>query len=241
MDVKSAFLNAILHEKAYVEQPKGFKDPHFSNHVYKLNKALYELKQAPWAWYERLTNFLIEKSYKRGGVDKKLFIMHFNTDIIFTQIYIDDIVFSSTSSSKVQEFQMREEFDMSMVGELNFFLCLQVKQIESRIFIAQSKYAKNLVKRFGLEKAKHFNTQMSTTLKLSKDEIRVSVDPTLYRSMIDSLLYLTASCPNICYSVGVCARYQSHPKESHIKQLRESLDMLVELLIMEFGILKILI
>ena len=130
MDVKSAFLNGILHEEAYVEQLKGFQDPHFPNHVFKLNKALYDLKQALRAWYEILTNFLIEKGYKRGGVDKTLFIMHFDTGVIITQINVDDIVFSSTSPSKVQEFaiQMKEEFEMIMVGELNFFLGLQFKQ-----------------------------------------------------------------------------------------------------------------
>ena len=111
MDVKSAFLNGILHEEAFVEQPKGFKNLHFPNHVYKLNKALYKLKQALRAWYERLTNFLIEKCYKRGGVDKILFIVHFDTSIIITQIYIDDIVFGSTSPSKVEFVnQIREEF-----------------------------------------------------------------------------------------------------------------------------------
>ena len=101
MEVKSAFLNSILHEEAYVRQPKGFEDPHFLNHVYKLNKALYGLKQGLHAWYERLTNFLTEKGYKRGVVDKTLFIMHFDTSIIIAQVYVDDIVFSSTSPSKV--------------------------------------------------------------------------------------------------------------------------------------------
>ena len=172
MDVKSALLSGILHKEAFVEQPKGFENPHFPNHVYNLNKALYGLKQAPQAWYERLTNFLIEKGYKRGGVDKTPFIMHFDTSIIIAQIYVNDIVFCSTSTSKVQEFvsQMREEFEMSMVSKLNFLLGLQVKQIESGVFISQSKYAKNLVKRFNLEKAKNFKTPMSTMLKLSKHE-----------------------------------------------------------------------
>ena len=131
-------------------------------------------------------------------------------------------MFGSTSPSKVKEFvnQMRDEFEMSMVGELNFFLGLQVKQTKSGIFISQSKYAKNLVQRFGLQKAKHFKTPMSMTLKLSRDETRVSVDPTLYRSMIGSLLNLTASHPDICYSAGVCAKYQSDPKESHITTVK---------------------
>ena len=103
---------------------------------------------------------------------------------------------------------------MSMAGELTHFLGLQVKQHESGIFISQ--YVINLVKQFGLETAKYFKTPMSTTLKLSKDENGVSVDPTLYRSMIGSLLYLIASHPDISYNIGVCARYQAHLKESHV-------------------------
>ena len=99
-DIKSAFLNGILHEETYVEQPKGFEDSYFPYHVYKLNKALYGLKQASRAWYERKTNILIEKEYKRGGVDKTLFIKHFKS-IIIAQIYVDDIVFGCTSQPKV--------------------------------------------------------------------------------------------------------------------------------------------
>ena len=116
--------------------------------------------------------------------------------------------------------QMKSEFEMSMVGELNFFLGLQVRQMEGGIFVSQSKYAKNLVKKFGLESAKQVSTPMSTTLKLTKDENGVKVDTTLYRSMIGSLLYLTASRPDICYSVGVCARYQSNPMESHVSAVK---------------------
>jgi len=222
MDVKSAFLNGFLNEEAYVEQPKGFEDPHFPNHVYKLKKALYGLKQAPRAWYERLTSFLVEKGYKRGGVDKTLFIKHFKTGMIIAQIYVDDIVFGSTSQGKVDEFvsQMTKEFEMSMVGELSYFLGLQVKQLKEGIFITQAKYAKNLVKRFGLEGSKHMTTPMGTNIKLTKDEEGVSVDPTLYRSMIGSLLYLTASRPDICFSVGVCARYQANPKETHLAAVK---------------------
>ncbi|KAL5538242.1 hypothetical protein UlMin_046026 [Ulmus minor] len=100
-----------------------------------------------------------------------------------------------------------------MVGELNYFLGLQVKQKEDGMFITQAKYAKNLVKKFGLENAKIYNTPMSTTVKISKDDSGISVDSKLYRSMIGSLLYLTASRPDLCYSVGVCARFQSDPKE----------------------------
>ena len=186
MDVKSAFLNEILNEKLYVEQPKGFEDPHHPHHVYRLKKALYGLKQKPRAWYERLTNFLIDKGYERRGVDKTLFINKDMSDIIIAQIYVDDIVFCSTSNSKLDAFvnQMKNEFEMSMVGELTYFLGLQVKQMNEGIFISQSKYAKNLMKKFGLENAKCVKTPMGTNDKLSKEENGVYVDLTLFRKFV---------------------------------------------------------
>ena len=115
---------------------------------------------------------------------------------------------------------MQSEFEMSMVGELTYFLGLQVKQMEDSIFLSQSKYAKNIVKKFGLESASHKRTPAPTHLKLSKDEKGVDVDQSLYRSMIGSLLYLTASRPDIAFAVGVCARYQADPKVSHLNQVK---------------------
>jgi hypothetical protein len=222
MDVKSAFLNGFLQEEVFVEQPKGFVDAHHPNHVYRLKKALYGLKQAPRGWYERLTQFLVNNDYIRGSVDKTLFIKKDNDELFIAQIYVDDIVFGSTNNIKVQQFVdvMSHEFEMSLVGELSYFLGLQIRQMNDGIFITQAKYAKNLVKRFGLEKAKHCDTPMSTTLKLSKDASGKSVEQTLYRAMIGSLLYLTASRPDISFSVGVCARYQSDPKESHLSSVK---------------------
>jgi hypothetical protein len=218
MDVKSAFLNGYLHEEVYVEQPKGFIDSSFPEHVYKLKKALYGLKQAPRAWYERLTEFLINNGYVRGGIDQTLFVKKNLKEIMIAQIYVDDIVFGGTSDQMVEQFvqHMRSEFEMSLVGELTYFLGLQIKQAEDTIFISQSKYAKSIVKKFGLENATHKRTPAATHIKLSKDENGVDVDQCLYRSMIGSLLYLTASRPDIAFAVGVCARYQANPKTSHL-------------------------
>ena len=222
MDVKSAFLNGFLQEEVFVEQPKGFVDAHHPNHVYRLKKALYGLKQAPRAWYERLTQFLVDNDYTRGSIDKTLFIKRNNDELFIAQIYVDDIVFGSTNNTKVQQFVdvMSHEFEMSLVGELSYFLGLQIRQLDDGIFITQAKYAKNLVKKFGLDKVKHCDTPMSTTLKLSKDASGKSVDQTLYRGMIGSLLYLTTSRPDISFSVRVCARYQSDPKESHLSSVK---------------------
>ena len=111
---------------------------------------------------------------------------------------------------------MKKEFEMSMVGELTFFLGLQVKQKKEGIFVSQEKYARNIVKKFGLDSKKHASTPMSSSTKLNVDSFGVEVSPTLYRSIIGSLLYLTASRPDIAFSVGVCARYQAAPKESHL-------------------------
>ena len=107
---------------------------------------------------------------------------------------------------------MKEMLEMSMVGELTNFLGLQVKQANSRIYINQAKYTRNLVKRFGLDKAAHARTPMAANAKLTSDPSSKSVDVTLYRSMIGCLLYLTASRPDIAFNVGVCSRFQSNPK-----------------------------
>ncbi|KAG9450333.1 hypothetical protein H6P81_010298 [Aristolochia fimbriata] len=225
MDVKSAFLNGYLSEEVYVEQPKGFSDPKYPDHVYRLSKALYGLKQAPRAWYERLSKFLCSTGFVRGGVDKTLFIKKKEQELTIAQIYVDDIIFGSTSEQGVKRFvrDMQGEFEMSMMGELAYFLGFQVKQKEDGIFISQEKYAKNLVKKFDLGESKAMRTPMSTTAYVTKDEEGIPADPSMYRSMIGSLLYLTVSRPDISYSVGVCARYQSSPKESHVKLARRIL------------------
>jgi hypothetical protein len=164
MDVKNAFLNGVLQEEVYVEQSKGFQDPHHPHHVYKLKKALYGLKQAPRAWYERLTTYLLAKGFTRGQADRTLFIRNQGTHKLIAQIYVDDIIFGATLDSLAHEFseEMKQEFEMSMIGELNYFLGLQVKQTTEGIFISQSKYAKDLVKRFGLDGKSHARTPMST-------------------------------------------------------------------------------
>ncbi|KAH9751651.1 Integrase catalytic domain-containing protein [Citrus sinensis] len=218
MDVKSAFLNGYILEEVYVKQPPGFENEKFPNHVYKLLKALYGLKQAPRAWYDRLKNFLLENDFSIGKADTTLFVKHKNQDILIVQIYVDDIIFCSTNELLCKEFSlcMSKEFEMSMMGELKYFLGLQIKQSEEGIFINQAKYVKDLLKRFGIDDSKTKNTPMSTTTKLDKDEKGKEVDIKMYRGMIGSLLYLTASRPDIMFSVCLCARFQSCPKESHL-------------------------
>ncbi|GJW26112.1 putative ribonuclease H-like domain-containing protein [Tanacetum coccineum] len=180
MDVKSAFLYGTIDEEVYVSQPPGFVDPDHPNKVYKVVKALYGLHQAPRAWYATLSTFLEKHGYKRGTIDKTLFIRRNKKDIMLVQVYVDDIIFGSTNKSWCDEFEalMQSRFQMSSMGELTFFLGLQVKQNKGGIFISQDK------------------------------------------SMIGSLMYLTASRPDIMYAVCVCSRFQVTPKISHLNAVK---------------------
>ena len=199
MDVKSAFLNVMLQEEVYVEQPKGFVDPYKPNDVYKLKRALYGLKQAPQAWYDKLTSYLTKNEFKRGNADSTLFIRKDKKHFVVAQVYVDHIVFGYIDENLATSFadEMKKMFEMSMMGELTYFLGLQMKQIDKGIYINQAKYAKNLIKRFGLENVAHARTPMAISTKLGIDLAGQPIDITLYRSMIGCLLYLTTSCPDI--------------------------------------------
>nr|GEY56057.1 retrovirus-related Pol polyprotein from transposon TNT 1-94 [Tanacetum cinerariifolium] len=172
MDVKSAFLNGFINEEVYVAQPLGFIDFEKPDHVYKLKKALYDLKQAPKDWYDRLKSFLIKHEYKMGMVDNTLFTKKKSSNLMIVQIYVDDIIFGSTCQDMCDEFSkiMLDEFKMSMMGELIFFFGLQIKQIEDGIFLNQSKYIKEMLKKFGLEDSKPMKTPCPPILNSLKIE-----------------------------------------------------------------------
>ena len=141
MDVKSAFLNGKLEEEVYVAQPPGFEDPKNPDKVFRLKKALYGLKQAPWAWYDTLKEFLMKKGFKPGSLDPTLFTKSYDKELFVCQIYVDDIIFGCTDKRYSDEFayMMGEEYQMSMMGELKFFIGIQICQQRNGIFISQEK------------------------------------------------------------------------------------------------------
>ncbi|KAJ9547998.1 hypothetical protein OSB04_020541 [Centaurea solstitialis] len=200
MDVKSAFLYGTIDEEVYVSQPPGFEDPKYPDKVYKLRKALYGLHQAPRAWYDTLSSYLLENKFERGVIDKTLFIKRTKTDMLLVQIYVDDIIFGSTRDDMCKEFEelMHKKFKMSSMGELTFFLGLHVKQ----------------------KADEPASTPMETHKHLIADVEGEEVDVHHYRSMIGSLMYLTASRPDIMFAICVCARYQVRPKESHLHAVK---------------------
>ncbi|GJR98943.1 putative ribonuclease H-like domain-containing protein [Tanacetum coccineum] len=191
MDVKSAFLYGTIEEEVYVTQPPGFKDPDHPDKVYKVVKALYGLHQAPRAWYETLANYLLGNRFKRGKIDQTLFIKKQKGDILLVQVYVDDIIFGSTNKELLQ-------------------------QKEDGIFISQDKYVAKILKKFNNTDVKSASTPVDLEKPLVKDGDADDVDVHLYRSTIGSLMYLTASRPDIMFAVCACARFQVTSKTSHL-------------------------
>ncbi|GJW49134.1 retrovirus-related pol polyprotein from transposon TNT 1-94 [Tanacetum coccineum] len=201
MDVKTAFLNGLLKEEVYVAQPDGFVDPDNPDKVYRLRKALYGLKQDPRAWYDELSNFLMSKGFTKGTIDPTLFTIKYGEDILLVQIYVDDIIFGSTNPKFSKRFKklMHSRFEMSLMGEMKFFLGLQIHQSP---------------------RGQSIGTPMATKPKLDADLSGEPVDQTDYRSKIGSLMYLTSSRPDIVQAVCYCARYQARPTEKHLKEVK---------------------
>ncbi|GJS25008.1 putative ribonuclease H-like domain-containing protein [Tanacetum coccineum] len=184
---------STIEEEVYVSQPSGFMDPYFPNRVYKVEKALYGLHQAPRAWYETLSNYLLENGFRRGTIDKTLFIKKIKNNILLIQVYVDDIIFGSTKKSLSTEFEqlMHKRFQISSMGELTFFLGLQTA-----------------------------STPMEAHKPLSKNADGTDVDVHLYRSMIGLLMYLTSSRLDIMFAVCACLRFQIQPKASHMHAVK---------------------
>jgi hypothetical protein len=193
----------------------------------KRHKALYGLKQAPRAWYEWLRDFLTQNGFKIGKAGSTLFTRKVDKDLFIYQIYIDDIIFGSTNQSFCDEFSkiMIDRFEMSMMGELMFFLGFQIKQLEDETFLSQ--YTHDILKKFGMDKAKPIKTLMGINEHLDLDMGGKLMDQKVYYSMIGSLLYLCASRPNIMLSVCMCARFQAAPKECHMRVVKRIMRYLV--------------
>nr|GEX62713.1 hypothetical protein [Tanacetum cinerariifolium] len=192
MDVKTAFLNGNLREEVYVSQPDMFVDQDNPNHVYKLKKALYGLKQAPRAWYDMLSSFLLSQDFSKGSVDPTLFIRRNSNNLLL----------------------------MSMMGKISFFLGLQISQSPKGMFINQSKYVLESLKKYGFKSCDPVDTPMVEKSKLDEDKEGKAVDLSHYRSMIDTLLYLIASRPDLQFAICMCARYQGRPTEKHLHAVK---------------------
>jgi transposase InsO family protein len=225
MDVKSAFLNGVLQEQVYVEQPPGFVLRGHENKVLHLVKALYGLRQAPRAWYSKLDSSLVELGFQRSSYEHAVYLRGSGDRRLVVGVYVDDLVITGGNNDDISKFkeEMKSKFQMSDLGFLHYYLGLEVTQSEAGITICQSAYAAKILESAGLAGCNPSHTPMEPRLKLSKQSSAPAVDPTRYRSIVGSLRYLVNSRPDLAYAVGYISRFMEKPTTEHLTAVKRIL------------------
>ncbi|BBH04777.1 BURP domain-containing protein, partial [Prunus dulcis] len=211
LDVKSAFLNGILEEEVYIDQPEGFVVKGSESKVYKLYKALYGLKQAPRAWYSEIDGYFAECGFTKSQSEATLYVKtRGDASILIVSIYVDDIVYTGNNQAMLEEFKqdMMEKYEMIDLGLLHHFLGMGVVQTPTSIFLHQRKYASTLLSRFGLSDCK--------PVAIPLDDGSGSTNEEQYRKIVGSLLYLTATRPDIMFATSLLARFMHCPTTKHL-------------------------
>ncbi|KAE8684274.1 hypothetical protein F3Y22_tig00111146pilonHSYRG00032 [Hibiscus syriacus] len=228
MDVKSVFLNGVLEEELYIQQPSGYEVKGHEDKVLKLKKALYGLKQAPRAWNSRIDKYFQENGFNKCPYEHALYIKIKDEDILIVCLYVDDLIFTGSNPSMFNEFKdvMMKEFEMTYMGLMAYYLGIEVKQQNDGIFISQESYAKEILKKFKMENCKPISTPTEYGIKMTKHEEGESVDPTFFKSLVGSLRYLTCTRPDILHAVGLVSRYMESPTTTHFKAAKRILRYL---------------
>ncbi|KAM0989066.1 hypothetical protein FF1_013044 [Malus domestica] len=228
MDVKFAFLNRVLEEEVYIQQPSGYEIKGHEDKVLKLKKALYGLKQEPQAWNSRIDNYFQENNFIKCPHEHTFYVKVKDEDILIVCLYVDDLIFIGSNPSMYEEFKrvMTKEFEMTDIGLMAYYLGIEVKQNKEGIFISQESYTKEILKKFKMEYCKPISTPVECRVKLTKHDEGESVDPTFFKSLVGSLCYLTCTKPNILYVVGLVSRYMENPTTTHLKTVKRILRYL---------------
>eukprot|EP00253_Pinus_taeda_P029735 PITA_29735 len=212
MDVKSAFLNGVLKE-----EPLGYEKKDQEHKVCRLKKALYGLKQAPRAWYSRIDFYLLENEFDKCEGEPTIYIKEKDGKILIVVLYVDDVIFTRNDDQLIKNFKsvMKEEFEMTDMGFLRYFLGIEVYQNENGIFISQARYVNEVLSRFNMQEYKAAITPTVMGLKLSREDSSKDFDPSLYKSIVGNLMYLTATRPDIMFAVSLISRFMERLKEAH--------------------------
>ncbi|KAG7553691.1 GAG-pre-integrase domain [Arabidopsis suecica] len=229
LDVKSAFLHGELSENVYVEQPLGYVKEGEEHKVYKLIKALYGLKQAPRAWYSKIEAYFSKEGFQRCEYEHTLFVKtEAGNKILIVSLYVDDLIYTGNDESLLQRFKssMKKEFDMTDLGKMKYFLGVEVIQDADGIFIHQKKYAGEILERFNLLNANEVKNPIVPGVRLSKSGDGNKVDPTTYKQLIGSLMYITSTRPDLMYVVCLLSRYMADPYEQHMQAAKRALRYL---------------
>jgi hypothetical protein len=227
MDVKTTFLNGVIEEEVSIEQPQGFEVEDRKSHVFKLKKALYGLKQAPTAWYGRIDNFLTNLGFTKSKADSNLYFKIMDNEPVILLLYVDDL-FLTGEEKLIAECKKRlvAEFEMKDLGLMHYFLGLEVWQSPKRIFLNQGKYTVEILNRFDMLECKPMNTPMEAKLKLLVDTSTDLIDATLYRQIIGSLMYLTNTRPDICFTMNTLSQFLVEPKRVHLVAAKHAMRYL---------------
>ena len=224
LDVKNAFLHGFLNEEVYMEQPPGYTDPQFPQHVCRLKRALYGLKQAPRAWFHRFSSFLLKLGFYSSQADSSLFVYHSSLGTVYLLLYVDDMIITGSTPSLVHTFTTRlsNEFSMKDLGDLHYFLGVEVQANEKGLFLSQTKYALDLLQRASMIDAKPISTPFVIGQHLFAEGTLFS-DPTLFRSLAGALQYLTITRPDLSFSVNSICQFIHAPTEDHFHALKRIL------------------
>ncbi|OIT20722.1 retrovirus-related pol polyprotein from transposon tnt 1-94, partial [Nicotiana attenuata] len=223
-DVKNAFLNSLLTDTVYMEQPHGFQDSHYPHHVCKLHKALYGLKQAPRAWFARFGHFLISHGFSNSRADSSLFVYKSGERYLYLLLYVDDIILIGSDSSLLSWFSdmLHVEFSINDLGDLYFFLGVRVSRTSACLHLSQAKYARDILDRAGLIGCKPVATPVSSSTSLDSS-LSSAVDNSLYRNLVGALQYLTLTRPNICYAINSASQHIQSPQSHHFSEVKRIL------------------
>jgi hypothetical protein len=217
MDVKTTFINGVIEEEVYIEQPQRFEVEDRKTHVCKLKKALYGLKQAHRTWYGRIDSFLTILGFTKSKVYSNFYFKVMNDEPVILLLYVDDL-FLTGEENLITECKknLSAKFEMKYLGLMHYFLGLEVWQSPETIFLNQGKYAVEILKRFDMLECKSMNTPMETKLKLLVNTSSELIDATLYRQIIGSLMYLTNTRPDICFVVNTLSQFLVEPRHVHL-------------------------
>ncbi|XXG45853.1 hypothetical protein AAC387_Pa02g0824 [Persea americana] len=225
MDVKNAFLNGEIDKEIYMDQVEGFKDAERPSYVYKLRKALYGLKQAPRAWFDKVREFFHSQKFVSSHADSCIFVNHSPQVVTICAIYVDDLIITGNNSENVENIKksLFQQFEMTDLGELQFFLGIEILKSDQGILIMQKKFALELLLKFGLLNSRSALTPLEVNHRLSKDEGTLIDDPRSYREMVGSLIYVTISRPDLAYSVGIVSQFIQSPRKPHVDVVKRIL------------------
>ncbi|XP_059067627.1 uncharacterized mitochondrial protein AtMg00810-like [Cryptomeria japonica] len=217
MDVIIAFLNGVI-EEVFIEHPNGFVIHEKESHVCRLKKALHGLKEAPRVWYERIDQYLLSLGFLKNDADPNIYFKVIDVKALILVLYIDDLFLTGEDDLIARcKKELASEFEMKDLGLMYYSLGLEVWQRPNEVILSQEKYAIDLLKRFGMLDCKSMATPMEANLKKLHDVAISSdlVDPTMYRQLIGSLMYLVNTRLDICYAVNTLSQFMCETRQIH--------------------------